>query len=92
MASRRKLKKTINSVSMELISELYFRVLIKGKSDESKVEELAIEIADLSEKFTLRVNHPDGKDNPALVKKYFHKLYSDWDTAIEKLMEKMDKL
>ena len=59
MASRRKLKKTINYVSTELMTEVYFRVLLSGKSDDAKVEALSVEIADLNDRFILRAGHPD---------------------------------
>ena len=92
MASRRKLKKTINYVSTELMTEVYFRVLLSGKSDDAKVEALSVEIADLNDRFILRAGHPDGKNNSAIVKSYFRKLFSDWQTAVDAIVKKMDEL
>lgn len=92
MASRRKLKKTINYVSSELISELYLRVLLSGKTDESKIEALSIEITDLNDQFILRAGRPDGKNNNAIVKAYFRKLFSDWQNAVDAIIKKMDEL
>ena len=92
MASRRKLKKTINYVSTELMTEVYFRVLLSGKSDDAKVEALSVEIADLNDRFILRAGRPDGKNNSAIVKAYFRKLFSDWQTAVDVIVKKMDEL
>lgn len=92
MASRRKLKKTINYASSELMTEVYFRVLLSGKSDDAKVEALSVEIADLNDRFILRAGHPDGKNNSAIVKAYFRKLFSDWQTAVDAIVKKMDEL
>lgn len=92
MASRRKLKKTINYVSTELMTEVYFRVLLSGKSDDAKVEALSVEIADLNDRFILRAGHPDGKNNSAIVKAYFRELFSDWQTAVDAIVKKMDEL
>ena len=92
MPSRRKLKKTINYVSSELMTEVYFRVLLSGKSDDAKVEALSVEIADLNDRFILRAGHPDGKNNSAIVKAYFRKLFSDWQTAVDAIVKKMDGL
>jgi len=92
MASRRKLKKTIQFIASELITELYFRCLMSDKIDEEKADGIVIEISEISREFTLRSNRPTGKDNPALVKNYYRKLYSDWQQAIEKIVGAIEKL
>ena len=92
MASRRKLKQTIQFVSSELITDIYFRCLMSKEIDDQKVDKIAIEIMALNREFVLRVNRPDGKNNPKLVKTYFRKLFSDWQTAIEKVITKIEKI
>jgi len=92
MASRRKLKQTIHFVSSELITDIYFRCLMSKEIDDQKVDKIVIEIMDLNREFVLRVNRPDGKNNPKLVKTYFRKLFSDWQTAIEKVITKIEKI
>jgi len=92
MASRRKLKKTIRFVSSELITDIYFRCLMSKKIDEQQVDKLVVEIMELSREFVLRTNRPDGKDNPKIVKVYFQKLYSDWQTAMDKVLKEISKL
>ncbi len=92
MASRRKLKQTIQFVSSELITDIYFRCLMSKEIDDQKVDKIVIEIMSLNREFVLRVNRPDGKNNPKLVKTYFRKLFSDWQTAIEKVITKIEKI
>ena len=92
MASRRKLKQTIQFVSSELISEIYFRCLMSKDINSEKVESLITEIAALSTEFALRANRPDGKANPKLVKAYYAKLYADWQTAMGKVIKAMEAL
>lgn len=90
MASRRKLKKIIRFVSSELITDIYFRCLMSKEVDEQEVDEIVIEIMDLNREYILRTNRPDGKNNPKLVKAYFRKLYSDWQTAMEKVINEIE--
>lgn len=92
MASRRKLKKTIQFVSSELITDIYFRCLMSNKIEEEKVDKIVIQIAENSREFILRANRPTGKDNPALVKVYFRKLFADWQKATEKIIAETEKL
>ena len=92
MASRRNLKKTIKFVSSELITDIYFRCLMSKKIDDQKVDSLVVEIMTINREFVLRVNRPDGKENPKLVKAYFRKLFSDWQIAMDKLIKEIEKI
>lgn len=89
MASRRKLKQTIRFVSSELITDIYFRCLMSKKVDEKKVDDLVVKIMTLTREYILRVNRPDGKDNPKLVKAYFKKLFSDWQAAMDQVIKEI---
>ena len=92
MASRRKLKKTIKFVSFELITDIYFRCLSSKEVDNQKIDNLVVDIMSLSREYVLRVNRPDGKDNPILVKVYFRKLFSDWQKAMEKVIKEVENI
>ena len=92
MASRKRLKKTIQFVSSELITDVYFRCLMTNKVNEERVDQLVIEIVETSREFTLRSNRPTGKENPQLVKAYFRKLYSDWQPSIAPIISATEKL
>ena len=92
MASRKKLKNTLKFVSSELITDIYFRCLMSGKMDEKIVDNLVVEIMDLNREFVLRANCPDGKDNPKLVKVYYSKLFSEWQSKTSEIISKIEKL
>lgn len=92
MASRRKLKKTIKFVSSELINDIYFRCLLSKDIDTEKVDSITVEIMALNREFILRANRPDGKNNPKLVKTFFHKLFADWTVAMEKVIKEIESL
>ena len=92
MASRRKLKKTIKFVSFELITDVYLRCLKSKDVDDQKIDNLVVNIMSLNREYVLRANRPDGKDNPQLVKAYFRKLFSDWQTAMEKVIKEVESI
>jgi len=84
MASRKRLKKTIQHISSELISEIYFRCLTTKSVDSDAVEQLITNIVVASKEYCLRAGCPDGNKNPKLVKAYYQKFYSDWAMVMEK--------
>jgi len=92
MASRRKLKKTIQFVISELITDLFFRSLMSKDKDAEKIDKLVVELVAIDREFTLRVNRPDGKDNSKLVKVYYRKLFSDWQQAMETVIKKIESI
>lgn len=92
MASRRKLKKTIQFISSELINEIYFRCLLSDKVDFDLVEKMSVDILKICSEFIQRAGHPDGKENPRLVKVYYKKLFADWEVEMEKVVKDMEKI
>lgn len=92
MASRRKLKKTIQFVSTELINDVYIRCLISKNVDFELVENISVTIMKTSKEFILRANRPDGKNNPKIVKAYYKKLFADWQTEMNKIIADMEKI
>jgi len=92
MASRKKLKQTIKFVSSGLITDIYFRCLMSKDIDTPKVDALVVEIMSLNREYVLRVNRPDGKANPKLVKAYFRKLFADWQRSMEKVIKDIESL
>ncbi len=92
MASRRKLKKTIQFISSELINEIYFRCLLSEKVDLDLVEKMSVDILKTCSEFTLRAGQPDGKDNPKILKAYYKKLFADWETEMGRVINEMEKI
>lgn len=86
MANKRNLKKEINYITDELFSECLFNRLYMPGSNKTKCDELMAKITHVQENLLSRVNHPDGKDNPKLVRKHYQKIIADLDQTINEIM------
>ena len=92
MAKRRSLKKDISRIAGELFSEaLVCKLFIPG-SDTEKAEAVMTRILDMQDNFIRRVGHPDGKENPALVKAYYRKLVADLQTEVDAIAQQLGEL
>ena len=89
MASRRRLKKEINNICYDLISEcLTFQHFHPTVHDE-EIAGIIEDILKQREDYLSRINKPDGKDNPVLVKKHFRAITDD---MLNKTIPLLDKL
>jgi len=77
MASVRELKKDINFLASELITEAYVKQLVKEDVDNDKIAEVMVKAIEFRNGLVARANHPDGKDNPKMVKAFYQKLRKD---------------
>lgn len=92
MASRRKLKKAIQFAAGELMEEVLFKTLMAKKDVTEQVDKMLEEIALLSTEFTKRAGKPDAKENPALVRNYYKKLFEDWSAKINSLVKAIENI
>jgi hypothetical protein len=83
MASVKNLKKDIDFLFFEFISDCFLFTSIHTGEKRNEVQNLIEEAVSMRNEFIDRANHPDGKDNPVLVKAYYAKLSKE-------LMEKVD--
>lgn len=91
MANKRNLKKEINYVAGELLSEcLCNKYLIPG-TDAEKVDALMGKIIGIQDDFLCRVGANGDKD-PKKVKVYYRKLRADFDKAIDEIFEDLASL
>jgi hypothetical protein len=74
---RRTLKKDIKYLAAGVIEESYDFIVLYPQADHEVVKEAIENAFVLHDEFILRVNHPDGKDNPAIVKNYYKQLRAD---------------
>ncbi len=89
MASIKQLKKDIDDQIFGIISDC---LLYSGLYPDSHSEELADIIEDavsLRNDLFARVNNPDGKDNPQVIKKYFAAVKSDLSEGTDKLCQRL---
>jgi hypothetical protein len=92
MASIRELKKDIDYLIYEVISDCF---IYSNIHPENKTDELSSLISDAVEfrnELIARVNNPDGKDNPKIVKAYYKTVEKDLLTGVDKLFERLSIL
>lgn len=93
MTSKRELKKDIRVLTETVIGDA-LRVgdaQIDAK-DQKKVLKVIEEVVDMHNALVQRINHPDGKDNPKLVKDHYRKIAVDLQKGCNKAYDKLAKL
>jgi hypothetical protein len=91
MASIRQLKKEIEFLSSQLIGDcIDFVQTFNGK----ELEAMAVidEIVVLHNNTVDKINNPDGKDNPKLVKAYYQNLKKDYVTGVNEAYKRLENL
>jgi hypothetical protein len=92
MASVRELKKDIDYLIFEVISDCF---VFQGVHPDNKSDELSALISDavnFRNDLIARVNNPDGKDNPKIVKAYYKSVEKDLMTGVDKLFTRLSSL
>jgi hypothetical protein len=92
MASIRELKKDIDYLVFEVVSDC---LVFSNLHPENESDELSVLISDAVEfrnDLIARVNNPDGKDNPKIVKSYYKAVEKDLITGVDKLFERLSNL
>lgn len=92
MAKKRILKKNINYIAGELFTDAMLCHLFIKDVDKDKIETLMSRIIEMEETFIGRANHPDAKDNRALVKEYYKKLIVDLEEESNAISNELIKL
>ncbi len=92
MAKRRNLKKNINYLTYDIISECFTYNYFYPKKNEDKIKEIISDTIKMRNEFLKRVNHVDGKDNKKLTKQYFKKLHNDLFKKSEDLVGQINSL
>jgi hypothetical protein len=91
MASIRQLKKEIEFLSSQMIGDcIDFVQTFNGK----EMEAMAVidEIVLLHNTTIDKINNPDGKDNPKLVKGFYLKLKQDYVNGVNEAYKKLESL
>lgn len=92
MASVRELKKNIDNLVFEVISDCF---VYSGVHPDNKSDELTAIISDavnFRNDLIARVNNPDGKDNPKILKGYYKSVEKDLLTGVDKLFTRLSRL
>lgn len=89
MASRRNLKKDLRYIFNELVTQVYVYQKFNPETDEEKINSLLKEILGHYNDYIARINHPDAKNNPQLVKKHYNKIIEDLKKKTLPLVESL---
>ncbi|MCD7973412.1 MAG: hypothetical protein LUG18_12260 [Candidatus Azobacteroides sp.] len=92
MASKRMLKKSVNEITEELFMESLYYVLNAPEEYAEQLETIISRLTITQEDFLKRINNPDGKDNPTLVKKYYSKLKDDFQNIANEIIEQLNTI
>lgn len=91
MASIRNLKKEIAFLSSQVIGDsIDFVQAFNGK--EQAAMAVIDDVVALHNNTVEKVNNPDGKDNPKIVKDYYRKLKKDYISGIDEAYKKLENL
>ncbi|MGN0186760.1 MAG: hypothetical protein ACI392_03335 [Paludibacteraceae bacterium] len=87
MANRKALKKSIQGITSELVSETYIAYGLLQKIDETALLQLLTRIAALNNEFLARANHPE----PGNVKTFYKQLRADFDAEVVHIIDEIEK-
>ncbi len=91
MASVRELKKEIDWMFSLVLNDCFYILRTKENADHDKVMKVANGILEKHLELRKRVNHPDGKDNPKLVKQYYRAISEELSNSVDEALEALNK-
>lgn len=92
MASIRELKKDIDYLVFEVISDCFVYEGLHPDKKTTEVSEIVNSAVNLRNDLIMRVNNPEVKDEPKAVRAYFRKIESDLLEGIDGLFDKLSSL
>lgn len=91
MASRKRLKKDIDYLCFEVVSDCYNHNYLYPENQE-KVMEIIKDTIIARNQLIARVNHPDGKDNPKMVKAHYKSIFNDLVSKVDESFTRLSNL
>lgn len=92
MASIRNLKKDINFLASELLTQAYVKQLLKEDANKDGVAKAMVQAVEFKSTLIAKANHPDGKDNKSLVKKHYTAIRKEMYEKFMTLSEEINQL
>ena len=83
MASRRLLKKAVNSITEELIMEVIICNSYKDKKEDDQINEIVNKLIALNQSFIARINHME----PGNAKFFYKKFFEDFNQESKEIMQ-----
>ena len=90
MANKRTLKKDINYLTYELISEALIYRFYHPEADQKEVNDILGTLIENRNSLVGRINHVNGKDNSKLVKQHFNSIRKDFQNSVA-ILDKLAK-
>ncbi len=91
MSSVRGLKKDIDYLVSEVISDCYMSLCFKGEEKKDAVIAIIEEAVELRNSLIERANHPAEKNNKSLVKKHYAQVRRDMFSGIDSMFVKLSE-
>ena len=92
MASLKSLKKDIDYLFFELISDCFMFTSLHDGPKKAEVQDLIEEAVAMRNEFIDRANPPDGKDNPVIVRQYYGSLRKDLFEKVNGYFERLSAI
>lgn len=92
MASIRNLKKDIDFLVFEVISDCFTVMSVQPLDKSDELAEVVADAVKFRNELFSRVKHSGGKNNPELTKAYYKKIKLDLLEGIDALFERLSKI
>lgn len=92
MASVRQLKKEIDNQLFEVISDCFIYAGVHPDSSQDELSDIINDAVSLRNDLIARVNNPDGKDNPKLVRSHYRLVEDDLNKGIDQLCSRLSAI
>jgi hypothetical protein len=92
MASIRDLKKDINYLASEIITEAYVRKMLFNSIDEEEFKSIVLDTINFRNAMIKKVNHPTEKNDRKKVRKYFQEVQKEMYQKFSELVDKVSEL
>ncbi len=89
MASLKQLKKDIDNQLFEVIADCFLFIGVHPENKNEEVSAIIDDAVSLRNELIARVNNPDGKDDPKLVRKYFQQVKGDLENGVDDLCKRL---
>lgn len=92
MASRRNLKKDIDYMVFEVLADCFAYSEVHPDQKSDKITGIINDAVELRNDLIARVNNPEGKDNPKIIRAYYKAIEKDLNDGVDRLFERLSSL
>lgn len=92
MSSRRDLKKDIDYLVFEVLSDCFAYSEVHPDNNSDDLSSIISDAVNLRNDLIARVNNPDGKDNAKILKGFYKTVEKDLITGVDKLFDRLSSL